>query len=224
MTRHPHRGPIYHQEDYPGHAEDVFTVVRRGAHVVVPLIGTTHALLTRETTVLEPGVLDHKYYVRDIGTVREVTVKGGSESLKLVAVRHLPRPRRLPAREGREELDGGARVDLHGGGIVRRHGPVAHHHRAAGEDLGEFRGVHMRLASSGDELGEGDRPVDLQGVAVGARSGSRGGPVAQRDVANAGLTVRGGRHVRYPCTSVVGKFISVDDPPTDARPSPRRVP
>jgi hypothetical protein len=92
MTQHPHRGPSYRQEDFPGHAEDVFTVVRRRAHVVVPLIDTRHALLTRETTVLEPGVVDHKYYVRDIGTVREVTVKGGNESLTLVAVRHEPRP------------------------------------------------------------------------------------------------------------------------------------
>jgi hypothetical protein len=92
MTPHPHRGPSYRQEDYPGHAEDVFTVVRRGAHVVVPLVDTRQALLTRETTVLEPGVVDHKYYVRDIGTVRELTVQGGHESLKLVAVIHQPRP------------------------------------------------------------------------------------------------------------------------------------
>jgi hypothetical protein len=92
MTRNPHPGPSFHQEDFPGHAEDVFTVVRRGAHVVVPLINTHHALLTRETTVLEPGVVDHKYYVRDIGTVRELTVKGGTESLRLVSVTHLPRP------------------------------------------------------------------------------------------------------------------------------------
>ena len=92
MTPHPHRGPSYRQEDYPGHAEDVFTVLRRDAHVVVPLMDTRHALLTRETTALEPGVVDHKYYVRDIGTVREVTVKGGHEALKLVALTHLPRP------------------------------------------------------------------------------------------------------------------------------------
>jgi hypothetical protein len=92
MTPHPRPGPSYRQEDYPGHAEDVYTVVRRGAHVRVPLMDTRHALLTRETTVLEPGVVDHKYYVRDIGTVRELTVKGGSESLSLVAVRHRPRP------------------------------------------------------------------------------------------------------------------------------------
>jgi hypothetical protein len=70
---------------------DVFTVVRRGAHVSVPLVSSDHALLTRETTPLEPGVVDHKYYVRDIGTVREVTVKGGHERLHLVGIRHLPR-------------------------------------------------------------------------------------------------------------------------------------
>jgi hypothetical protein len=92
MTRHPHAGPVYRQEDYPGHAEDRFTVVRHRAHVAVPILDTHDALLTRETTPLEPGVVDHKYYVRDIGTVREVTVKGGSESLKLVAITHLPRP------------------------------------------------------------------------------------------------------------------------------------
>jgi len=92
MTRHPHPGPSYRQEDYPGHAEDTFTVVRRGAHVVVPLLATHHALLTKETTPLEPGVVDHKYYVRDIGDVRELTVKGGNESLWLVAVTHRPHP------------------------------------------------------------------------------------------------------------------------------------
>lgn len=91
MPRDPHPGPSYRQEDFPGHAEDVFTVVRRDAHVTVPLLETHHALLTRETTPLEPGVVDHKYYVRDIGDVREQTVKGGSERLGLVAITHRPR-------------------------------------------------------------------------------------------------------------------------------------
>lgn len=91
MTPHPHRGPSYHQEDFPGHAEDVYTVVRRDARVSVPMLRTNDALLTRETTVLEPGVVDHKYYVRDIGTVREVTVHGGSESLRLVSLTHRSR-------------------------------------------------------------------------------------------------------------------------------------
>ena len=33
-------------------------------------------MLTRETTPLEPGVVDHKYYVRGIGTVKEQRVAG----------------------------------------------------------------------------------------------------------------------------------------------------
>lgn len=92
MQAHPRPGPAYFQEYYPGHAEDVFTVLRRGAHVAVPFLRSDHALLTKETSPLEPGVVDHKYYVRDLGDVREVTVKGGHERLRLVAVRHLPRP------------------------------------------------------------------------------------------------------------------------------------
>jgi hypothetical protein len=36
---------------------------------------------------LEPGVVDHKVYVRGIGTVREEAVKGGKERLVLISVR-----------------------------------------------------------------------------------------------------------------------------------------
>jgi hypothetical protein len=46
MKAHARVGPSYYQEYYPGHAVDVFTVLRRGAHVVVPLMNTHHALLT----------------------------------------------------------------------------------------------------------------------------------------------------------------------------------
>jgi hypothetical protein len=91
MTPHPRVGPSYYQEFYPGHAQDIFTVVRRGARVAVPLFGSRHALLTRETTPLEPGVVDHKYYLRDVGSVREQTVKGGRERLWLVGLTHIPR-------------------------------------------------------------------------------------------------------------------------------------
>jgi hypothetical protein len=92
MTRDPRPGPSYFQEHYPGHAMDIFTVLARSAHISVRLLASDHALLTKETSPLEPGVVDHKYYVRDIGTVRELTVKGGSERLGLVGMTHLPRP------------------------------------------------------------------------------------------------------------------------------------
>jgi hypothetical protein len=44
-------------------------------------------MLVRETTPLEPGVVDHKIYVRGIGTVSERTVRGGNERYQLVSVR-----------------------------------------------------------------------------------------------------------------------------------------
>ena len=50
---------------------------------------SSQAMLTQETTPLEPGIVDHKYYVQGIGTVLEDTVKGappGSERLELTSV------------------------------------------------------------------------------------------------------------------------------------------
>ena len=55
------------------------------APVSVPFVSTRHALRTKEWTPLEPNVLDNKYYVRGIGTVREVAVKGPVERLELVS-------------------------------------------------------------------------------------------------------------------------------------------
>ena len=47
--------------------------------------GTFHGTLLRtaETTALEPGVLDNKYYLKGVGTVLETTVKGGQETFRL---------------------------------------------------------------------------------------------------------------------------------------------
>jgi hypothetical protein len=55
--------------------------------VSVPYTSSSHALLTKEWTPLEPGVIDHKLYVRGIGNVEEQTVKGGDERAKLVSYR-----------------------------------------------------------------------------------------------------------------------------------------
>jgi hypothetical protein len=91
MTPHPHPGPTYHQESFPGQAEDEFTVVRRGAAVSTPLLASRQALLTREFSPIEPGIVEHKYYVRNVGDVRDITVKGGIESSHLVSLTHVAR-------------------------------------------------------------------------------------------------------------------------------------
>jgi hypothetical protein len=88
MPSHPRPGVTGRQEYYKGHAEDQFRILSRHAHVTAPAVGSRRALLTQETTRLEPGALDHKLYVRGIGTVLEQTIKGGKERLVLVSVRH----------------------------------------------------------------------------------------------------------------------------------------
>ena len=87
MPAHPRVGQRGRQEYYAGHAEDHFQVLSLSARVQSPAVSSRHALLTKEWTPLEPGVVDHKLYVRRIGTVREQTVKGGSELNVLVSVR-----------------------------------------------------------------------------------------------------------------------------------------
>ncbi len=77
MTAKPTVGQTHRQEFLRGEAEDHFRVVAVARTVV----------RTVEWTPVEPGVLDHKLYVRGIGTALELTVKGGDERLELVSVR-----------------------------------------------------------------------------------------------------------------------------------------
>ena len=61
-------------------------MLRLSASVHVPAGNFTNALRTEETTRLEPDVVDNKYFVRGIGEVEEVAVKGGTEKLVLVEI------------------------------------------------------------------------------------------------------------------------------------------
>jgi hypothetical protein len=87
MPAHPIVGQSFRQEFLQGHAEDHFQVLSLSAAVRTPAASSQQALLTKEWTPLEPRVLDHKLYVRGIGTVKEETVTGGVERNVLVAVR-----------------------------------------------------------------------------------------------------------------------------------------
>jgi len=87
MPAHPHVGQSGRQELFTGHAEDHFRVLSLHATVRTPAASSRRALLTREWTPLEPGVVDHKLYVKGVGNVLEQTVKGGDERNELVAIR-----------------------------------------------------------------------------------------------------------------------------------------
>jgi len=84
MPARPRLGSAYRQEFYRGHAEDHFRII--GLFRSTVSVPTPNALLTQEWTPLEPGVIDHKLYVRGIGTVVEHTVRGGNEHFELASI------------------------------------------------------------------------------------------------------------------------------------------
>jgi hypothetical protein len=86
MPAHPKVGQTFRQELYAGHAEDHFKILSKKARVRVPAISSTRALKTKEWTPLEPDVVSNKLYVKGIGAVREVDIKGSDEHLELVSV------------------------------------------------------------------------------------------------------------------------------------------
>jgi hypothetical protein len=86
MPAHPRVGQSARQEFLRGHAEDHFRVLSLHASVRVPFARFRRtALKTKEWTPLEPAVIDHKFYVRGIGMVAEVTAKGPREENRLVS-------------------------------------------------------------------------------------------------------------------------------------------
>jgi hypothetical protein len=86
MQAHPRVGRRFRQEWYQGHAEDTFKVLSLAAPVRVPYGSFQRALRTEETTALEPEVVDNKYFVRGIGQVEELSVKGPLERLSLIEI------------------------------------------------------------------------------------------------------------------------------------------
>jgi hypothetical protein len=86
MQAKPELGRSFRQEWSPGNAEDQFKVIGKNASVTVPYGTFHHALRTQETTALESAVVDNKLYVRGVGEVQELSVKGPVERLSLVDV------------------------------------------------------------------------------------------------------------------------------------------
>ena len=84
MPAHPRIGQSGRQEFFKRQAEDHFQVIAIFGTVTAPQ--TSNAILTKEWTPLEPGTIDHKMYVRGIGTVLEQTEKGGNERNELISV------------------------------------------------------------------------------------------------------------------------------------------
>jgi hypothetical protein len=87
MPAQPMVGQVFKQEDARNVAEDCTRIGDLNASVKTPFVSSSDALKTEEFSLLEPDVLDNKFYVRNVGLVREQTVQGGTDILELVSVK-----------------------------------------------------------------------------------------------------------------------------------------
>ena len=86
MEAHAKVGDTYSQEDAPGVAEDRAKVLNLDAAATVPYGTFTGLLKTKDFSPLEPAVVEHKFFLRGVGSILEKEVRGGTERLALVKV------------------------------------------------------------------------------------------------------------------------------------------
>ena len=84
MPADPEVGMTYRQEYYAGVAEDEAKVLSLDEQVGVPFGHFTDVVMTKDLVPLEPRVLEHKFYARDVGPVLTLDVSGASGREELV--------------------------------------------------------------------------------------------------------------------------------------------
>jgi hypothetical protein len=87
MEANPKVGDDYQQEFARGIAEDRAEIVSMTRSVCVPNGCFENVLETRETTAIEPGVEEHKFFAPGVGDIKELLVSGGSEILELTTIK-----------------------------------------------------------------------------------------------------------------------------------------
>jgi hypothetical protein len=86
LPAQPQVGQKYRQEYLKGEAEDNGEVLGLNQLVEVPTGRYSGALLTKDTTSLEPDVVEYKLYAPDIGPVLTVDISGGAAREALVKI------------------------------------------------------------------------------------------------------------------------------------------
>lgn len=81
MLVHPAVGDSYDEENAPGLAEDHAEVLSIDERVNVPAGHFTGCLQTKNTTPLEPGAIEGKYYAPGVGLVLDVDVTGKDKNV-----------------------------------------------------------------------------------------------------------------------------------------------
>jgi hypothetical protein len=84
VPAHPNPGLTYRQEYLKGQAEDEGAVLSTDEQVGVPTGMYTGAMLTRDTTALEPDLVELKFYAPGIGPVLTLESSGGAGREELI--------------------------------------------------------------------------------------------------------------------------------------------
>lgn len=88
MKGNPQVNEVYRQEFLPGEAIDMGQVLSLTESVTIELGSYANCLQTKDWTPLEPEVVEHKFYSKDVGNViLEKKVAGESGQLELVEMR-----------------------------------------------------------------------------------------------------------------------------------------
>lgn len=88
MPGNPHYRQPYRQEYYVGHAEDQGVNLTTNSTITIGYGTFTNCLKTREYTVLDPGVIENKWYAPGIGLIQTNVTIGGMEHEELIGITH----------------------------------------------------------------------------------------------------------------------------------------
>lgn len=86
MLADPRIGDTYRQEYLAGEAEDQATVFLLNAAVDGPTGSYQDVLVTEDITPLEPDLLEHKSYARDVGVIQEESFKADPGIVSLIKI------------------------------------------------------------------------------------------------------------------------------------------
>jgi hypothetical protein len=96
MLAQPTVGQYYRQEYLRGEAEDVARVLKIDGTLKNGSTTYKDAVVTEDFTALEPGTVEHKSYVPNVGLIESRDVKGGSGAEILTDVKTGVRPSSMP--------------------------------------------------------------------------------------------------------------------------------
>jgi hypothetical protein len=171
MEAHPQVGDQYDQENAPGVAQDHAQVQSLTDSTSVPYGSFDHVLKTAETSAIEPGALEHKFYAAGVGVIAAVdAVTGEISNLVQIKVDGTNQadtlfgyggPDQINGNGGSDSIDGHAGADTISGGWGND--TLDGGNDTVGDHLDGGSGNDRLLVRTGDQAlgGTGDDTVRL---------------------------------------------------------------